>query len=157
MNEIRPGMVRAVRADGTVGWVDLHEMIDVNITQQIFSAQGQERMRIDNEGGLRIGVFGCEGDADDPAPAVEEQPSIPLEEMEAKVWGDTPCPIQSMKEAVDSYIDMLRLQGGTIPWIKATVEKRGPQELDVGFFYCPYIPKLELAPIPKKRKVLSSR
>lgn len=154
--DARPGMVRAVKADGTVGWVDMHEMIDMNVTEQLF--RGQERMRIDSEGWLRIGVFGCKGDADDPSeyPGTE-QPSLPLEEME-KAWG---------------------------PEEVTTVKMRRPSAIDAGFFYCPYIPLLKPnkitfvhdggplidpaaiepfakiypidAPIPKKRKVLSSR
>lgn len=175
----RPGMVKAIRADGTVGWVDLHEMMDINITEQLFNSCGQ----------ASTGVFGCTGDGDDPEfHVVDEQPSLPLEEME-KAWGDTPCLKQTMKEAVEHYIDMLKVHRGTIPWIEATVKGRGPQEIDAGFFYCPYIPKLNPnkitfvhdggplidpaaidhfakiypiegpadAPVPKKRKVLSSR
>lgn len=157
----RPGMVKAIRADGTVGWVDMHEMINMNISSSLFDC--------------------------DPA-ADAEQPSLSLEEME-KAWGDTPCLKQTMKEAVEHYIDMLKVHRGTIPWIEATVKGRGPQEIDAGFFYCPYIPKLNPnkitfvhdggplidpaaidhfakiypiegpadAPVPKKRKVLSSR
>lgn len=89
---------------------------------------------------INTGVFGCKDDADDPQFAIVdelpfyEQPSLPLEEME-KHW------VETDKVAPSTWVNPTSVSL-VIDTQFVAPKRRGPQQIDTGFFYCPYIPKL---------------
>ena len=86
-----------------------------------------------------------------------EQPSLSLDEME-KAWNAEEHDLaQCMRRGcIVTNTGVYTINADeTVGAALFTDKKRVQMPLNTGFFYCPYIPKLNSP--PKKRRVLSSR